>query len=277
MKNDSYEYSGLSLKVFFALVISLSLAAEVVYCLGGPGWSVLVLMWIPALSALAALIASSRGRQEKLTAKETLRLLGLRKCPLGYILAGMLIPLVYLLIPYMVYWRINPENFAYNGVKFTLVLSDLLPVMLIGNVISLVSAAGEEIGWRGFMLPALTERFGEKKTLFLTGLIWALWHLPLLIWGGYMAEAALWYRIPAFILCIVPIGIIAGILTYRSGSVWPAAFLHAAHNNYDQSIFDIITRGADRMYFVSETGMITILCAWVIALALLASFGRKSS
>ena len=44
MKNDSYEYSGLSLKVFFALVISLSLAAEVVYCLGGPGWSVLVLM-----------------------------------------------------------------------------------------------------------------------------------------------------------------------------------------------------------------------------------------
>ena len=39
----------------------------------------------------------------------------------------------------------------------------------------------------------------------------------------------------------------------------------SAHNNYDQAVFSIITRGDNRMYFVSETGVLTILCAWVLA------------
>ena len=57
----------------------------------------------------------------------------------------------------------------------------------------------------------------------------------------------------------------AGLLTLESGSVWPAAFLHAAHNNYDQAVFGIITAGTNKMYVVSETGVLTILCAWVLA------------
>ena len=57
----------------------------------------------------------------------------------------------------------------------------------------------------------------------------------------------------------------AGLLTLESGSVWPAAFLHAAHNNYDQAVFGLITRGDNRMCFVSETGLLTILCAWILA------------
>ena len=70
-------------------------------------------------------------------------------------------------------------------------------------------------------------------------------------------------------LCIFPVGVMAGLLTVKSKSLWPAAFLHAAHNNYDQSVFGVITvGGADRMYFVSETGVLTILCAWLLAAAL---------
>ena len=84
-----------------------------------------------------------------------------------------------------------------------------------------------------------------------------------------MAGASLWYKIPAFILCIIPVGIMIGILTIKSKSVWPAAFLHAAHNNYDQSIFGVITRGENMMYYVSETGILTILCAWILALLLI--------
>ena len=54
-------------------------------------------------------------------------------------------------------------------------------------------------------------------------------------------------------------------MTLQSGSVWPTAFLHAAHNNYDQSVFQVITAGDNKMYFISETGVLTILCAWVLA------------
>jgi membrane protease YdiL (CAAX protease family) len=105
--------------------------------------------------------------------------------------------------------------------------------------------------------------------MFLTGFIWACWHLPILTFGDYMEGAPVWYKVPAFILCIVPVGIMTGYLTYKSKSVWPAAFLHAAHNNFDQAVFGVITRGEDKMYFVSETGCLTILCAWIMAVIIL--------
>ena len=70
-------------------------------------------------------------------------------------------------------------------------------------------------------------------------------------------------------------GVMAGLLTLESGSMWPAAFLHAAHNNYDQAVFQVITRGDNRMYFVSETGVLTILCAWALAAILYIHAGKQ--
>ena len=90
-----------------------------------------------------------------------------------------------------------------------------------------------------------------------------------------MSGAFLWYKVIAFILCIVPVGLIIGILTIKSNSVWPAAFLHAAHNNYDQGIFGLITRGDKMVYYVSETGIITIICVWIIAIGMLLYYKNK--
>ena len=118
--------------------------------------------------------------------------------------------------------------------------------------------------------------FLKKKVLLITSLFWACWHLPILIFGDYMIGASIWYKIPAFILCVVPVGIIAGILTIKSNSIWPATFLHAAHNNFDQAIFKVISRGDNLMYYVSETGILTIICAWIIAIIMLLSYLKKN-
>lgn len=250
---------------FFVIVILLSAVVETMICRGGPEWLYLVLMWIPAMAATVANCISFRENREPFSLKKLFAKGGLRKCKLRYVLLGCLLPLIYLLIPYMVYWLLYPENYAYHGVSLTLVLKDILPVLVIGTFISILSALGEEIGWRGFMVPALYERLGLNKTLLISSLFWCCWHLPLLIGGGYMSGTPLWYQLPAFVLCIFPVGVMAGLLTLESGSVWPAAFLHAAHNNYDQAVFDIITAGANKMYFVSETGVLTILCTWALA------------
>lgn len=250
---------------FFTIVILLSALWETWICLGGPEWLYLILMWTPALAAGVAYGISFRENREKFSLRRLLALEGFRKCKLRYILLGWLLPLVYLLIPYMVYWQLYPENFAYHGVSLGIILKDILPVLVIGTLISMLSALGEEIGWRGFMVPALYEKLGLNKTLLISSLFWCCWHLPLLIGGGYMPGTPLWYQLPAFVLCIFPVGVMAGLLTLESGSVWPAAFLHAAHNNYDQAVFGIITRGDNQMFFVSETGMLTILCAWMLA------------
>lgn len=251
--------------VFFAIVILLSTVVETMICRGGSEWLYMVLMWIPAAAAVVANCISFRENKERFSLKKLFAKGGFRKCKLRYVLLGCLLPLLYLLIPYMVFWQIYPENFAYHGVSLAVILKDLLPILVIGIFISLLSAIGEEIGWRGFMVPALYERLGLNKTLLISSLFWCCWHLPLLVGGGYMSGTPLWYQLPAFVLCIFPVGVMAGLLTIKSGSVWPAAFLHAAHNNYDQAVFDIITAGAGKMYFVSETGVLTILCAWVLA------------
>ena len=261
-------YGRKAVRVFFVLVILLSAGIETAYCLGAPEWLVAVLMWMPALSAVVAAIVSIKEKKERVTAKKLFSGIGIKKCRIRYVLLGVLIPLVYLLIPYMVYWHLHPDGFAYHGVAFSLIMKDLALYTIVSVLMGLVTATGEELGWRGFMLPALLERTGLKKALLFTCLFWCLWHFPLLIWGGYMDDTVLWYRLLAFVLCIFPVGVIAGLLTLRSGSVWPAAFLHAAHNAYDQSVFGVITRGDDLMYYVSETGILTIICAWIIAAVL---------
>ena len=261
------QYTNKSVRVFFAIVAVASLIVEGGIILGGPDWLYLLMMWIPAI---AAVIAVPKG-------KGVLGRLGIRTSKISYILQGVLFPLIYLLVPYIVYWTTHPSNFAYNGVSPVMIVKDLAAPLFMGIFVNLVSAVGEEIGWRGFMFPALLQRIGLRKTLFASGFVWALWHVPVLIAGDYMTGAPLWFRIPAFILCIVPIGIISGVLAYKSKSMWPSAFLHAAHNNFDQGVLGVITAGEDKMYYVSETGLITILCAWIIAIVLLIKVSDKES
>lgn len=268
-------YSKKSIIVFFVSVVCLSAVAEFLICKRQFLWCYPVLMWMPAVAAVIASIMAITEAEEPFSLKKLFSNTGFHFCKIRYVIAGILIPLVYLLIPYMIYWRMHPENFAYSGTTLLLILKDCVPYGIIGIFIGLLTATGEEIGWRGFLVPALHEKIGLNKTLLVTGLFWCLWHFPLLIWGGYMEGESLLYSLIAFVLCIFPVGVICGLLSLESGSVWPCAFLHAAHNNYDQAIFDVITRGADRMYYVSETGIFTIVCAWIVAIVMYISFQKK--
>ena len=159
---------------------------------------------------------------------------------------GLIIHFIYLYTSYRIYWFMYPDNYAYTGVSISLVLKDCFLYTVISVIGSFFSAVGEEIGWRGFMVPALNERYGCKKTLIISSVIWCLWHFPLIIFGGYMEGTSLTYSLIAFVLCIMPVGIICGLLRIQSGSMLPCAFLHAAHNAYDQSVFSLLTRG-DKM------------------------------
>ena len=277
MNSMKKQYTDNSVKLFFVVVIIFSIIVEYLIINSDPSWLYLLLMWLPAISAIIANIVSIKQNNERLNIKDFISRLGIRSCKIVYILLSVIIPLVYLLIPYMFYWHKYPNDFAYNGVPINLILRDILLPIIIGTLVNVISAIGEEIGWRGFMFPALFERIGLKKTLIYSSLFWCLWHLPILVFGNYMTGTQLWYKIPAFILCITPVGIISGLLTYRSNSIWPATFLHAAHNNFDQAIFGLITRGDNMMYYVSETGILTIICAWIIAIILFTTTKNKQS
>ena len=269
------KYSNKSVSVFFISVIILSSIAEVLICKYVFLWAYPLLMWMPALSAGIAAFISVREAGESVSFRKMSAKTGFHFCGIKYIIAGILLPLIYLLIPYLLYWKMHPENFAYSGVPLLRILKDCLPAGILGVFISLLTATGEEIGWRGFLVPALRERLGLNTTLLTSGLFWCLWHFPLLIWGGYIEGLSVAYSLVAFVLCIFPVGVICALLSLQSGSMWPCAFLHAAHNNYDQAIFDVITKGEDKVYYVGETGIFTIACVWIIEAVLYIIYRKK--
>ncbi|MBB4934281.1 membrane protease YdiL (CAAX protease family) [Lipingzhangella halophila] len=94
---------------------------------------------------------------------------------------------------------------------------------------SLLTSFGEEVGWRGYLLPRLLP-LGVWPALLVTGLIHGLWHSPQLFIqarsGGMGADS-----ITVFLVFIVVAGILFGWLRLASGSVWPAVVAHGVNNS----------------------------------------------
>ena len=93
-------------------------------------------------------------------------------------------------------------------------------------------AFGEELGWRGYLQGELVSRFGVARGATMLGLLWAYWHLPLVLMGYNYPESPL---LGGFILMpLVGIGIsffLAG-LTIPAGSFWPAVLAHGSINAF---------------------------------------------
>ncbi|MBP3753508.1 MAG: CPBP family intramembrane metalloprotease [Lachnospiraceae bacterium] len=116
--------------------------------------------------------------------------------------------------------------------KRTLVL---LPVYAIvtGLVVSF-AAFGEEGGWRGYMMPKLLKIMNRPAALITGGIIWGIWHAPLTCIGHNFGTDYPGFPYVGIVkMCVfcTLLGIMLTFLTEMSGSVWPAAFMHAIFNS----------------------------------------------
>ncbi|MFG3438883.1 CPBP family intramembrane glutamic endopeptidase [Nonomuraea sp. NPDC047897] len=105
----------------------------------------------------------------------------------------------------------------------------LVSGLTLGTLITMIPAFGEEWGWRGWLLPRLTDTLGLPRALLLSGVIWGLWHAPLTLLGYNYPRLGAWAA-PVFVGFCVAYGLVIGWLRLRSGSVWPAVVAHAAFN-----------------------------------------------
>lgn len=106
--------------------------------------------------------------------------------------------------------------------------------MMISGTIASFAAFGEEAGWRGYMMPKMIKLWGVKKAVLFGGIIWGMWHWPLTYVGHNFGRDYFGYPFTGFVgMCImcIFIGILLTFVTYKSGSIWPAAFLHAVNNS----------------------------------------------
>lgn len=126
-------------------------------------------------------------------------------------------------------------------------LIQLLLGVTAAPVLNMLPCLGEELGWQGFLMPRLCSLLGEGPANVLTGIIWGLWHAPVIMMGhnygtGYAGYP--WAGIGAMMLfCVFARGIL-GRLSTLAGSCWPAVIGHGALNGLAGSGLLIVRAGA---------------------------------
>jgi len=130
---------------------------------------------------------------------------------------------------------------------------------------SLLTGLGEEIGWRGFLVPELARAMPLGRVALVSGVIWASWHVPGLLFADYNGGTPAWYSLLCFTVLVLGASFVFAWIRLRSGSVWPAAILHASHNLWIQGVFDPFTADTGRTaWIIGEFGAALALTGIVI-------------
>ena len=132
----------------------------------------------------------------------------------------------------------GPEALAQmeaQGLTYPLyILVSAVACLTYAPLINMLMAAGEEAGWRGFLYPQLKARFGRGKGWLIGGVIWAVWHWPLmgLIGYEYGTDYVGFPVVGMLIFCVfaTAAGILCDWLYEKSGSIWFPSMFHGAIN-----------------------------------------------
>ena len=159
-----------------------------------------------------------------------------------------------------------PQFAASQLPESTFLLSTAFNALILGPFLGLIITFGEEYGWRGFLQTELM-RLGRIRGVLLLGLIWGIWHWPV-IWMGYNYPGQpLLGSIFMVAYCII----LAYFLAYavlKSNGLWTAAYLHAL-NNQSLSFFVMFLVTPSSVIYSFGIGLPALLIgALVVALIL---------
>lgn len=237
---------------------------------GGRGVFSLGLMWSPAA---AALLTAAIHRRPIAT-------FGWVWGRTRYQLLSYVIPLAYASIAYGFVWATglgsvgNPAAVAAIAREYSwatwpawVVATGYVVLQATVSIIpACASALGEEIGWRGFLVPELSRALSFTKVSIFSGVIWATWHYPILLFADYNAGTPAWYGLTCFTVMVVGMSFILAWMRLRSGSLWTGMLLHGSHNLFVQTVFNPFTTNTGRTrYFTGEFGAALAVVAVVAA------------
>jgi membrane protease YdiL (CAAX protease family) len=161
----------------------------------------------------------------------------------------------------------------------------LLYIFILVPTLGLQSI-GEELGWRGYLLPKLVEHLsgasadgptqaggldasGDRKAALLTGVIWGVWHWPGLFLMTKLDPTMHILQPLVYVVSTCSLSVLLSWVTLRSGSVWPAVVAHAA-NNWTLQLGPALLKGpANWLLGPMPSGLIGGLGYLALALVLL--------
>ena len=200
----------------------------------------LLLMWSPGIAAILT----------RLIYQKNLRHMGWGWGKTRYQALGYALPVLLLSLLYVPLWLSGLAEFSSDDLTARIAeeagqdtLSLPLTLLIqasIGFVLCLIDATGEELGWRGFLVPELAKRTSYTSTALVTGLIWAVWHWPL-FFAGFERDVPLWQAMFCHTATAVGLSFMMTWLRLKSGSLWTCAIMHAASNLYLEGVFEPLT------------------------------------
>ena len=102
--------------------------------------------------------------------------------------------------------------------------------------LNMLFAVGEEAGWRGVLYPALKSRWGVLKGRIAGGIIWGVWHWPIMLLAGYEYGTSYWGAPVTgpllFCLIATSMGILLDFFYEKTNCIWIPALCHGAFNAF---------------------------------------------
>ena len=212
-----------------------------------------------------------------------------------YLLAAWFGPAVFTVLAAVLYFAVFPSRLdtsgswlatAYGGQWTPEALKTELGVTTTGYLIqngllavtlaplaNMIPAVGEEAGWRGYMMPRLKERLGLLNGRLLGGIIWGVWHWPLMLLVGYeygtnYLGAPLLGLVVWCVVCFA-LNTLLDWLYEKTGCIWVPAIAHGALNAV-ASMPVVLTDPAEASYYtvlgpmpIGLIGMLPVLAVAV--------------
>jgi membrane protease YdiL (CAAX protease family) len=129
----------------------------------------------------------------------------------------------------------------------------LLPIF----VTMVLSNVWEEIGWRGFALPRLQEGYNDLKIVFIMGLLWSLWHLPLILNPTLPMSDLPWYGEIIFSLSLTVI--YTWLYQHTNHSLFFVSVFHAMSNTMAFVLLELGVFVSSYAFVVGITAIVAIV------------------
>ncbi|HEY2492473.1 MAG TPA: CPBP family intramembrane glutamic endopeptidase [Paenibacillus sp.] len=247
--------------IFTAIVMSLALVFSLT-----PGMNGFMYMMTPALSVLIMMFMVTRDGYSK----QGWAAIGLNKLGVKGWKFAFLIPIIPVVLGFGIVLLMGlskmviPESF--QGISWK-VFPLVIVILYVKAVI--MESMGEELGWRGYLLPRML-RLGEKKAMLLNGLIHGLWHFPIILnTTEYHAGENLWILLPFTLASTIFLGPVIGTLRLRTGSVWTASILHTSHNLFSLILTSLVVSNSPASkYIAGDMGLVIVIFYAVLTLYL---------
>jgi len=146
-----------------------------------------------------------------------------RASPSDYLIA-VFAPLIFNILVFVLVWVFHPETIAFES------LNPLRFVLIYVVFIFLDGPLGEELGWRGFLLPELLKKWNPVVASLFIGLVWFLWHIPLYAADG--KDLTSMFLIKYFVTIQAHSVFFTFLFLKRSKNVLLAVLLHTSINYF---------------------------------------------